>query len=75
MTRKLRKVGNSYAFLINKGQMDAMGIDPDTPLDVSIVGAQMIIRPADVGFGENAVRGSIKKQRKRYGPMMKRLAK
>ena len=41
MARKLSKFGNSYALPINKGQMEAMGISPDTPLNVSIVGSQM----------------------------------
>ena len=46
MAKTLSKFGNSYALPINKGQMEAMGIGPDTPLNVSIVGAQMIIQPA-----------------------------
>lgn len=74
MLKTLRKHGNSQALPVDKASMDAMGIDVDTPLHVTISGNTMVITPANVGVGSDAVSKSIKKMRHRYGKTLKRLA-
>ena len=75
MVKKLQKVGNSRALVIERPIMDALGICDDTPLQITVSGGSLIITPADVGLGSQRVNASIRKMRKRYGPMLKRLAK
>ena len=75
MIRTLRKHGNSQALPVNKSMMEAMGIESDTPLQVTISGNTMIVTPANVGLSAKAVDKSLKKVRRRYGRALKRLAK
>jgi len=75
MIKTLRKHGNSQALPVDKATMEAMGIDLDTPLQVTVAGNAMIVTPANVGVGPEAVAKSLKKMRRRYGGALKRLAK
>ncbi len=75
MIKTLRKHGNSQALPVDKAMMEAMGIELDTPLQVIISGNTMIVTPANVGVGTEAVDKSLKKMRRRYGRTLKRLAK
>ncbi len=75
MIKTLRKHGNSQALPVDKATMEAMGIEVDTPLQVTISGNTMVVAPANVGIGPEAVTKSLKKMRRRYGNALKRLAK
>ena len=46
MVKKLTKHGNSLALIIDRPILDLLKIDPDTPLDVSTDGKQLIVAPA-----------------------------
>ena len=74
MIKRLTKVGNSHALVIEKPLMDALGITGETPLQVRVDGHNLIISPVDVGAGSERVDQSLKKMRKRHGRMLKRLA-
>jgi antitoxin component of MazEF toxin-antitoxin module len=74
MIKTLQKHGNSQALVIDKGLMDALGIDMDTPLAVTVKGNQLVIEPADVGLGEARVKELMSRLRPRYGQMLKNLA-
>ncbi len=74
MIKKLTKVGNSQALVIEKPLLEALGIDADTPLQVTVSGNSLIVTPASVGVGPEAVAESLKKLRPRYAKMLKRLA-
>ena len=74
MVKTLQKHGNSQALVIDKALMDAMGITPETPLQVTVSGNSLVITPANVGVGREAVAQSIEKLRPRYGDMLKKLA-
>ena len=74
MIKKLRKQGNSQALPVDKAMMEALGIDMDTPLQVTISGNSMIVTPTNVGLSDEAVDKSMKKMRRRYGKALKRLA-
>ena len=75
MVKKLQKHGNSRALVIERPLMEALGIDDDTPLQVTVSGDSLIITPVHVGLGSDRVKGSISKMRRRYGPMLKRLSR
>jgi len=74
MIKTLQKHGNSQALVIEKALMDALGIQGDTPLQISVSGNSLIVTPVNVGVGRETVAESIKKLRPRYGPMLKNLA-
>ncbi len=75
MIKRLRKHGNSQALPMNKAMMEAMGIESDTPLQVTISGNTMIVTPVNVGLGAEDLDRSLKKMHRRYGRTLKRLAK
>ena len=74
MVKTLQKHGNSQALVIDKALMDAMGITPETPLQVTVSGNSLVITPTNVGVGRETVAQSIEKLRPRYGDMLKKLA-
>jgi len=74
MIKTLKKHGNSQALVVDKATMEALGIDTDTPLEVTVSGNALIVTPANVGVGEARVTKSVAKMRRRYGRALKRLA-
>ena len=60
--------------MIDKPIMDALGIDGDTQLQVTVSGNSLIITPVNVGIGREGVIKAIEKLRPRYGEMLERLA-
>jgi antitoxin component of MazEF toxin-antitoxin module len=74
MIKTLQKHGNSMALVIEKPMMEALGITEDTPLQLTLSGNALVITPANVGVGRKQIEESLKKMRRRYGPMLKRLA-
>jgi antitoxin component of MazEF toxin-antitoxin module len=74
MIKRLQKHGNSVALIIEKPVMEALGITEATPLQVTVSGNALVVTPANVGVGPERMKGIIKDIRKRYGPMLKRLA-
>ncbi|MDZ4855827.1 MAG: AbrB/MazE/SpoVT family DNA-binding domain-containing protein [Nitrospirota bacterium] len=74
MIKTLKKHGNSMALVIEKPMMEALGITEETPLQVTVNGNALVVTPANVGVGPKRMKVVIKEIRKRYGPMLKRLA-
>ena len=74
MVKTLQKHGNSQALVIERPLLEALGIDGDTPLQVTVSGNSLIITPINVGIGPETVANSIKKLRPKYGKMLKHLA-
>ena len=74
MIKTLKKHGNSMALVIEKPMMEALGITEETPLQVTVNGNALVVTPANVGVGPERMKTVIKEIRKRYGPMLKRLA-
>ena len=75
MIRTLQRHGNSQALVIDKPLMEALGIEQETPLQITISGNSLIITPAHVGLGEKKIRDTIEKLRPEYQEMLKNLAK
>lgn len=74
MIKKLQKHGNSQAVVIDKPILEALGIDADSELQITVSGNALIITPVNVGVGRKRVLEAIDKLRPRYGEMLKRLA-
>jgi antitoxin component of MazEF toxin-antitoxin module len=75
MIKTLQKHGNSQALVIDKGIMEALGIDLDSPLQITVSGNSLIVTPVHVGIGREAVAEAIAELRPKYGKMLERLAK
>ena len=74
MIKTLKRHGNSMARGIEKPMMEALGITEETPLQVTVNGNALVVTPANVGVGPERMKAITKELRKRYGPMLKRLA-
>jgi antitoxin component of MazEF toxin-antitoxin module len=74
MIKTLKKHGNSLALVIEKPVMEALGITENTPLQLTVNGNVLMVAPVNVGIGKEQVERSLKKMRRRYGTMLKRLA-
>ena len=74
MIKTLQKHGNSQALVIDKALLDAMGITPETPLQVTVSGNSLTITPVNVGAGREAAAAFMQKIRPKYGEMLKKLA-
>jgi len=74
MIKTLKRHGNSMALVIEKPMMEALGITAETPLQVTVNGNALVVTPANVGVGPERMKAITKELRKRYGPMLKRLA-
>ena len=62
------------ALVIERPMMEALGITEETPLQVTVNGNALVVTPANVGVGPERMKAALKEIRKRYGPMLKRLA-
>ena len=74
MIKTLQKHGNSHALVIDKALMEALGIDEDTPLQVTLSGTTLVVSPVEVGLGEDEIRDALAGLRPKYSKMLKRLA-
>lgn len=74
MVRNLKKLGNTQALVIDKTMREQLGIDENTPLDVTIADGRLIVTPVNVGVGEDGVAAAVAELRATYTPMLKKLA-
>jgi antitoxin MazE len=74
MVKKLTKHGNSLALVIDRPILDLLKIDPETPLDVSTDGRQLIVRPAKPSARRKEFDAAQKWAHKRYEKAFQKLA-
>ena len=74
MVKKLTKQGNSLALVIDRPILDLLKIDPDTPLDVSTDGKQLIVAPVKQSARRKKFDAAQELAHKRYGKAFKKLA-
>ena len=74
MIKTLRRQGNGQALPVDRSMMDAMGIDLDTPLEVTLTANTMVVTPVNVGLSKADLDASLTKMRARYGNALKALA-
>ncbi len=75
MVKKLQQVGNSHAIVLDRAIREAIGLQPDDAVQITVSGDSLIITPARVGLGRAVVAKSLKKIRPRYRVMLRNLAK
>jgi antitoxin component of MazEF toxin-antitoxin module len=74
MVKRLAKHGNSLALVIDRGVLDLLEIDGDTPLSVTTDGKCLIVTPVRDPEREKRFRAALAEGNRKYGKMLKRLA-
>jgi antitoxin component of MazEF toxin-antitoxin module len=74
VVKKLTKHGNSLALVIDRPILDLLKIDPDTALDVSTDGKQLIISPVKYSARRKKFDAAQEWAHKRYGKAFRKLA-
>ena len=74
MVKRLAKHGNSLALVIDRGVLDLLEIDGNTPLSVTTDGKCLIVTPVRDPEREKRFRAALAKVNRRYGSALKRLA-
>ena len=75
MTRLLQKHGNSVALVFDKTILEALGMTPETPIEVTLSGSSLIVTPAEIGIPDEELDAAIEELRPRYKTMLENLAK
>jgi antitoxin MazE len=74
MVKKLTRHGNSLALIIDRPILDLLKIDPETPLDVSTDGKQLIVTPAKASDRRKKFDAAQDWAHKQYGKTFRKLA-
>jgi len=74
MIKRLTRHGNSLALVIDRGVLDLLGIDADTPLDISTAGEVLIISPVRDEKRRKKFEEAVRETNRKYGRALKRLA-
>jgi antitoxin component of MazEF toxin-antitoxin module len=74
MIKKLTKHGNSLALVIDRGVLDLLEIDAETPLNIKTDGKCLIVTPERDVARQKKFRAALAEGNRRYGKMLKKLA-
>jgi antitoxin component of MazEF toxin-antitoxin module len=74
MRKKLTRTGNSLALVLDKPLLDQVGIDADTPLEVSTDGRVIIVSPVPARRRTAKLKAIATEAHARYGGVFRRLA-
>ena len=74
MIKRLTKHGNSLALVIDRGVLDLLDIDADTPLALTTDGTCLIVAPVRDAERKERFRAALAKGNRRYRKALERLA-
>lgn len=74
MIKKLTRHGNSLALVLDKGVMELLNIDAETPLEISTDGSLLLITPVREEKRRRQFYDALDKTNAKYGRTLKRLA-
>jgi len=74
MIKKLTKHGNSLALVIDKGILELLEIDADTPISMTTDGKHLVIARATDEKLQKRLESVLAKGNKKYAKMFKRLS-
>jgi len=72
--KKLTKSGDSLVLVIDQPLLDALGVDADTPLEVSTDGDVLVVTPQRDRKRAAKLRAVVSEARERYGGVFRRFA-
>jgi len=74
MIKKLVKHGNSRALVIDKGVLELLRIDDDTPLEITTNGNALIVIPQREYLLNEKLESALREVNARYPEALKKLA-
>lgn len=74
MIKRLTRHGNSLALVIDRGVLEMLRIDPETPLALTTDGQSLVITPVRDATRQKRFRAALAKVNRRYGRALRRLA-
>jgi antitoxin component of MazEF toxin-antitoxin module len=74
MIKKLTKHGNSLALIIDRGVLDLLEIDAETPLSIKTDGKCLIVTPVQDAASHEKFRSALAEVNLQYGSALKKLA-
>ncbi|RPJ61906.1 MAG: AbrB/MazE/SpoVT family DNA-binding domain-containing protein [Dehalococcoidia bacterium] len=74
MIKKLTSHGNSLALVLDKGVLELLNIDSETPLEISTDGSLLLITPVKDEKRRRQFHDALESTNTRYGRALKRLA-
>ena len=74
MQKRLTRTGNSHAIVLDKGILEATGIDSDTLLEVSTDGDVILICPLRTDERVSKLKRGLDRIHERYAGAFRRLA-
>ncbi len=74
MRKTLTKTGNSLALVLDKPLLDRVGIDANTPLEVSTDGQVIVISPVRARRRTARLKQVVEEAHRRYSGAFRRLA-
>ena len=74
MLKHLTKHGNSMALVIDRGVLDLLNIDAETPLAVTTDGQCLILTPVRTPKRQRQFRKALEAVNRRHGRALKQLA-
>lgn len=72
--KKLAKLGNSRALVIDKQTLAQMGLSEESEVSMTLHGRQLVITPVDPRITDERLRESMEKVLDKYDELFKRLA-
>ena len=75
MTKKLTRHGHSLALVLERGVLDLLRIDEQTPLDITTDGRVLIVAPVSDPKRRKQFEAALVKSHRKYGRMYQRLAR
>ena len=74
MIKHLTAHGNSLALIIEKGVLELLKIGPDTPLELTTDGRNLIISPVKDSKREETLKLALAKVNRKHGKTLRKLA-
>lgn len=74
MIKRLSKHGNSLALVMDRGVLNLLNIDAETPLDISTDGEVLIISPVRDEKRRKKFEDAVAENNRKYGRILKKLA-
>ena len=73
MVKHLTKHGNSLALVLDRGVLDLLEIDTETPLSITTDGKSLIVSPVRDAKRQKTLRAALREGNRRYGRTLKQL--
>lgn len=74
MIKRLTKHGNSLALVIDRGVLELLRIDAETPVSLTTDGQSLVITPVRDAGRQKRFRAALARVNRRYGQALRRLS-